>query len=272
MKLRTRLLCIISTFLCALFSASAQETARIAASLFDHGEWALAAAYYEKLAYEDASHAPDALEKKARCYINLNSFDEAASTLERIPMRSIPAEERCALLHEKALANHLAGNSESAATYLDEAFALDSLSGNMLLSSLIYNECFRFNDGLRCIRRHLRTIEADEKTYRNVANLYEKTPRRHNENTALVLSIIPGVGHFYNGAWEEGALSLALNGIVITFGAAQAAGKMFVSAILGAGIPLTYTYMGGNSRAVELVEERNTAKISEFNLKLISLL
>lgn len=187
-------------------------------------------------------------------------------------MRSISAEERCSLLHEKALANHLAGNSESAATYLDEAFALDSLSGNMLLSSLIYNECYRFDDGLRCIRRHLRSTGADTRTYRDVTDLYEKAPHSHNENTALVLSIIPGLGHFYSGAWKEGALSFALNGIVITFGAAQAVQKMFVTALLGAGIPLTYTYMGGNSRAVELVEERNTAKISEFNLKLISLL
>lgn len=187
-------------------------------------------------------------------------------------MRSVPAEERCLLLHEKALANHLAGNSESAVTYLDEAFALDSLSGNMLLSALIYNECFRFEDGLRCITRHLRSNGADPKVYRDVNNLYEKTPHRHNENTATVLSIIPGLGHFYSGAWEEGLLSLALNGIVITFGTTQAVGKMFVTALLGAGIPLSYTYMGDTARAIELVEERNTAKISEFNLKLLSLL
>ena len=271
MKLRLRLLCTISICLYAL-SASAQESGKLAGSLEESGRWALAAAYFEKAAYEEPSQAYAALEKKARCLINGSLFKEAAATLERIPMRSVPEEERCTLLHEKALANHLAGNAESAATYLDEAFAADSLSGDKLLAALIYNECFRFDDGFRCVTAYMAEAGSDSETQSAVGKLYQKTPRRHNENVATVLSIIPGLGHIYSGAWKEAALSIALNGIVITFGTAQALGQMYVTALLGAGIPLSYTYMGASSRAISLVEERNSAKISEFNLKLISLL
>lgn len=272
---RLRLFCTIFIFLSALCSARAQQMMRFADSLSAAGEWGLAAALYEKIVYDGEPEMNLALYKKSQCCMQSANFADAVAALDRISMFAIPADMVTDVMYQKALCNWLNGNAQTAATHIDEAFAMEDSAARgdvNLLAAMIYNECHRFEDGHAALKLWMGENGISSECAAKVAKLYRHAHKKRSETAAMLLSVIPGAGHFYAGKVGEGLLSMVMNAAVISFGVTQFMNTLYLTCFIGAGLPLTYTYEGAANRATELVAEGNTAHINSFNQKIITTL
>ncbi len=248
-------------------------------SLFLRGEWLCAAVEYERVVYSDFSllNVNHALMKKSLCYKQAGQFDKAASTLDRIMMYALPELKVKNVLYEKILCNYLAGNHEAAASYIAEvkAVATDFDEDDLLLHTLVYNECGRWDEAESSALELVNTAvgESPSDSIRvaalsTVENYYDRIPKIKNRQTAFFLSFIPGLGQTYAGKTGEGCLSLLLNAAVLSFGIWQGVDAHYATAILGAGIPFSYTYLGGFERSETLVDNYNREVCRVYNDKI----
>ena len=211
-----------------------------------------------------------ALYKKSQCCMQSANFADAVAALDRISMFAIPTDMVPDVMYQKALCNWLNGNAQTAATHIDEAFAMDDSAARgdvNLLAAMIYNECHRFEDGHAALKLWMGENGISSECAAKVAKLYRHAHKKRSETAAMLLSVIPGAGHFYAGKVGEGLLSMVMNAAVISFGVTQFMNTLYLTCFIGAGLPLTYTYEGAANRATELVAEGNTAHINSFNQK-----
>ena len=87
--------------------------------------------------------------------------------------------------------------------------------------------------------------------------------RLRNEDAALIMSAIPGLGHLYAGKPLQGLGHLALNGAVIAAGVASFCSGLYVCAFLGGGMILARTHSQNSASAVKAVEDHNRGVIRE---------
>ena len=80
----------------------------------------------------------------------------------------------------------------------------------------------------------------------------------------MALSFLPPCGHIYNGRPAEGLLSAGLNAAALGFTVANLLGGYWITGLLGGGILLNYTFMGGQQRNAALVEMVNNDAALEF--------
>lgn len=115
--------CIISIFLFAAFSTSAQTPQ----------EWVYKAVECERAVFEAGSQDVDSLiMAKVQCLKQAGEFASASENLGRIMMFGLTEEQLHDVLYEKELCSYLSGDFEAAASYMKESgreslSALDSL-------------------------------------------------------------------------------------------------------------------------------------------------
>ncbi len=241
--LNKRLYCIISIFLCALFSASAQDLERRAVE-------------YERIIFDGADIAAtnEALLAKAECYKQLGRYGDASRTLDRLRMFALTDEERNAVLYQRELLYFLDGEFRQAAALVPEVEATSQEI--LLLHALALAYAGNYDESeiyaARCISWDGPSPYLDE-----LLVLYRQHPMQRSEATALALSFLPPAGHFYNEAYGEGVLSAGLNAASVAFMAANLLGGYWVSGLLGGAIALNYTFMGNIERVQELTEINN---------------
>ena len=250
---------ITSIFLCAAFSSEAQEVT----------DWALRAVECEYTAYnaEDPREAAEALVEKAYCYRQCGRYDEAAATLGRVSMFQLAPERRDSVLYEKELCSYLAGDFEGAASYMEEA-GVSGTPRRLLLDALVLGGCARWDES-RARAEKLVTLRYDgaerEAALQELRDLYSNVPRLKKEGQAVLRSFLPPLGHLYTGHLSEGLASMGLNAAAAGWVVWQCLGGNWITGILGGGVALNATFMGGMERSIELVDEYNRDAMLGFN-------
>lgn len=241
--LKTRLFCIISIFLCALYSARAQD-------------WSTRAVEYERIIYDgaDLHTVNEALMGKAECYKQLGRYADASSTLLRVRMFALSEEERQAVLFQRELCYFLGGDFTQAAALVDE---VEQESQEILMvHALALAYAGRYDESeiyaARCI-----SYNGESPWLPQLLKLYESHPPVRKHNTAMALAFVPPLGHFYNEAYGEGLLSAGLNAAALAFTIANLLGGYWITGIVGGGIALNYTFMGNQERNAALVDINN---------------
>ena len=263
---RTLLSFITSIFLCAAFSSEAQERT----------DWELKAVQYERAAFEaaDAYDAAEALVSKAECYKQCGRYADAAATLARVGMYLLPPERRADVLYEKELCSYLAGDFEAAASYMEEA-GDGTTPRRLLLDALVLGGCARWDESLEKseVLMDLLYDGADlEAADAGLAALFSRVPEFRTEKQAVFRSFLPPLGHLYSGHLAEGLVSMGLNAAAFGWTLWQCISGNWVTGLLGGGIALNYTFMGGMERSAELAEQYNQDSMRGFNDALKDLL
>lgn len=211
---------------------------------------------YERIIYNGATleETNQALLAKAECYKQLGRYSDAVSTLSRVRMFALTDDGRNEVLYQQELCHYLAGEFEQAAALSGE---VEPLSQDiLLLHALALAYAGRYDESeimaARCIcwngpSEHLEAL----------LKLYEGHPRPRKEKVALALGFVPPLGHIYNEAYGEGALSLGLNAASIAFTAASLLGGYWITGIVGGAIALDYTWLGSQERSVTLAQMYN---------------
>ena len=239
--LKTRLFCITCIFLCALYSSRAQNADSLAVG-------------YERIVFEgaDIAETNSALLAKAECHKQTGHYREASETLARVGLFALTPDERTEVQYQKELCWLLCGDFAQAASLVEEVG--DGSADALLLHalSLAYNGQYAESEIYAA-----RFISWDGPSERlpELLTLYASAPQTYDATTSMVMSFFPPLGHFYNGAIGEGALSGTLNLASMAFTVASFVSGYWVTGLVGGGIALNYTYMGNHERTAALVEQ-----------------
>ena len=256
--LRIRLFFTISIFLCALYSSSAQN-------------WESAAVECERIIYDgaDLQETNSALVRKAECCKQLGRYADATAALARVRMFALSPEERHEVLYQQELCYFLSGEFSQAAAMVPEV-DLDS-ADVLLLHALALAYSGNYPESEIYAARFI-SWDGESPHLGKLLKFYESAPRVRRPGTAFALSFVPPLGHLYNGAYGEGALSAGLNAAAVAFTVANLLGGYWVTGLLGGGMALNYTYMGNQQRNQALVEKHNHNDPIEFGDRLRALL
>ena len=263
---RTLRFFITSIFLCAAFSAEAQERT----------DWALKAAEHERAAFyaEDPRKAAEALAEKAYCYRQCGRYEDAVATLSRISLYQLGPERVDNVLYEKELCSYLAGDCEGAASYMEEAGA-SATPRRLLLDALVLGGCARWDESQNKAMElvNLRYDGEDRETaLQEIRTLYSKAPELKKESQAALRSFLPPLGLSYTGHLSEGLARMGIDALATGWIVWQCIGGNWITGILGGGVALNAAFMGGLERSVSFVEEYNRDALAGFNSVLRDLL
>lgn len=227
---------------------------------------------YERIIFlsNDIKEKNTFLIKKAIALKEINEYERAAKTLERVQEFALNKEEKKEYYYQKILSYYLSENIENAVSTIENMyFSLDSIdvSQTLLLQVLVYNESRDYNKAREKSIQYLRFSNQMEKIP-IIDSLYNNKPRLKNEKLAQVLSFIPGLGHCYAGYWTEGIVSFLLNGSVLAFGTHEFITKNYITAYLGAGGIFSGLYFGSYERALFLTKKRNYINTKAFNISI----
>ncbi|MBP5719979.1 MAG: hypothetical protein J6W82_02800 [Bacteroidales bacterium] len=251
--LRTRLFCIISISLCALFSSRAQSLESQAVA-------------YERIIYDGAplDEVNAALLGKADCYMQLGRWREASETLARVRVFALLPEERHDLLYKQELCFFLGGEFGQAASFVSEVEP-DSPE-IMLLHALSLAYSGNYDESEIYAARYL-SWDGPSPHLDALYKLYAGHPRERSQLASILLAMVPPLGHIYNGAPSEGLLSAGLNAGAVAFTVANLLGGYWVTGIVGGAIALNYTVMGSQERNAALLEKYKHNAPLEFGDK-----
>ena len=240
---RIRLFCTISIFLCALYSSRAQD-------------WESAAVAYERIIYDGAGleETNEALLGKAGCYKQLGRYSDAVATRSRVRMFALTDEERAGVLYEQELCHYLGGEFEEAAALVGEIEPVNR--DILLLHALVLAYAGRYDESEIMAARYI-SWNGPSDQLDALLKLYKEHPRTRNTSAALVLGFLPPLGHIYNEAYGEGALSLGLNAAAVAFTAASLLGGYWITGIAGGAIALDYAWLGSQERSMQLTQIYN---------------
>lgn len=218
---------------------------------------------YERAVWEDASleDVNNALRGKAECYKQLGRYAEASATLGRVRMFALSPEERQEVLYQQELCYFLGGEFAQASTCVDD---LEPDSRDiLLLHALVLAYAGKFDESEIYAARFI-SWDGESPHLQALLDLYAGHPVPRDGVTAMVLSFLPPAGHIYNGRPGEGLLSAGLNAAAFAFTLANLLTGYWVTGIVGGGIALNYTFMGGQERNAALVEACNNDAVLEF--------
>ena len=224
---------------------------------------------YERAAFdsEDPYEEAEALVSKAGCYKQCGRYADAVATLGRVGLYLLPPDRRAEVLYEKELCSYLAGDFTGAASFMEEAGA-DEAPRRLLLDALVLGENARWEESLSTAERFLALNcggPALNDAERELESLFSKTPRLKSEKQAVFLSFLPPMGHLYSGHLSEGLLSMSLNAASAGWTVWQCLSGNWVTGLLGGGIALNATFMGGMARSAALAEQYNRDAMRGFN-------
>ena len=256
--------CTIFIFLCVLVSVTRGQSLGRADSLFDSGDYALAAVEYERCVFlsESRETTSRALRQKALCYKSEGRFAEAAATIERYV-------DSYADHYQLALCRYLAADYQGASsTVRNYSMWYDSVDRDMLLIQMLALNEQKLYDSARAVSIQLAERHkaiAGEDLMPLLDSLYDACPKMKDETVGFWLSFIPGLGHAYAGNYAMGVGALLLNATVVTFGVWQLLEHCYVTAYLGGAGMLNITYLGSMRSAAYQLQKTNYQRSAPFN-------
>lgn len=212
---------------------------------------------YERIIYDGAplQEMNDALLAKADCYIQLGRYRDASATLARVRMFALLPEERQQVLYKQELCFFLSGEFSQAAAFVSE---VEPESREiLLLHALSLAYAGKYDESEIYAARYL-SWDGESPHLDALFKLYEGHPQPRSQVASTLLSMLPPLGHIYNGAPAEGLLSAGLNAGSLAFTVANLLGGYWITGIVGGAIALNYTVMGSQERNEALMEMYKT--------------
>lgn len=208
---------------------------------------------YERIIYDGAplQEMNDALLAKADCYIQLGRYRDASATLARVRMFALLPEERQQVLYKQELCFFLSGEFSQAAAFVSEVEP--ESKDVLLLHALTLAYAGNYDESEIYAARYL-SWDGESPHLDALFKLYEGHPQPRSQVASTLLSMLPPLGHIYNGAPSEGLLSAGLNAGALAFTVANLLGGYWVTGIVGGAIALNYTVMGSQERNAALLE------------------
>lgn len=232
--------------------------------LFRQQNYELAAAEYERCFYLSPSKeiSYKALQQKAMCYKQTGNYEKAAFNLERIA----DAYED---YYQIALCYYLSNNFSKSLGTIDKCHLFfDSLQEDMLLLKILtLNELNKYEDSQKASEELANRLKnsTDKDIAPQINKLYSDLPKLKSEQTARILSFVPGLAHIYANEWGKGITAFALNAAALGFGVWQVLDKCYLTAYLGGAGLLSVTYPGAMKNGIYTVRKYNYNKTSQFN-------
>ena len=267
--------CLICVYLFKSFSGSASTGRPLAYadSLFSVANYRLAALEYERAFYfsRDANIKALALLRKSWCLKNLQQFDKAAQSLQRITIDNLSNIMQFKIRYEYGLDCYLAGNfvqAEAGMTDIDYHTSDAALVNRALfLKILIKNELLKWNETDSLLKAYIK-INSENADTTQLPELLKK-PRLKNPKTAkILLYIIPGSGQIYTCHLLRGLSSITFQGVFLGYAIESFSTGFYISSIIsGLGIFQVF-YFGGARYAYFLAEKNNAKKIKNYNNKI----
>jgi hypothetical protein len=262
---------LIFIFLCVRFSIDGQEHVFSRAdSLFNTGEFQLAALEYERAIYLTGKGRikNTGRFKKSNCYKQMGEHGKALDELGQISLFTIKDSARYKVFKEQAIVAYLGGDFNLSYSKIKQ---IENLSkGNDYIQNLwpfkiiVLNETREWEKAREVLLDHAPEITENEELH-VLLEMYEHPPRLKNPSTAKWLSYIPGLGHLYAGYPLEGMASFGINLAFLSFGAYQIyLGYYLTGYFIGAG-GLSEFFFGSRARAGYLVERKNHHRVREYN-------
>ena len=208
---------------------------------------------YERIIYDGAplQEMNDALLAKADCYIQLGRYRDASATLARVRMFALLPEERQQVLYKQELCFFLSGEFSQAAAFVSE---VEPESKDVLLLHALTLAYAGNYDESEIYAARYPSWDGESPHLDALFKLYEGHPQPRSQVASTLLSMLPPLGHIYNGAPSEGLLSAGLNAGALAFTVANLLGGYWVTGIVGGAIALNYTVMGSQERNAALLE------------------
>ncbi len=251
-------------FLFACFLSDGQNFDH-ADSLYEAGEYRLAAISYERLAFDHSSNI--ALLKKSYCYKALQEFGEATTVLKRIRL-STRDSLFSIVSYEKILNAYLDQNFQGSYNEILRYKLITGSSDNEIvfleiLNLIALNEWEKAKVILSENKISL-SITEDEIDY-----VFDKKLKTKNPDKAYNLSIfLPGVGQMYAGYPLKGIVSGGIQTVFAGLSIYSFYQGYFFSGSL-TGVALFYTfYFGGARYARKLALKRNKEVAFELSTRL----
>lgn len=217
----------------------------------------------ERVIWEGADLAAtnDALIRKAECYKQLGRYPDASATLSRVRMFALLPEERRQVLYQQELCYFLSGEFNQACSIVEELD--DDSPQTLMLHALSLAYAGRYDESEIYAARFI-SCDGPSARLQQLLDLYASHPVPRSSAAAMALSFLPPCGHIYNGRPAEGLLSAGLNAAALGFTVANLLGGYWITGLLGGGILLNYTFMGGQQRNAALVDMVNNDAALEF--------
>lgn len=188
---------------------------------------------------------------------------------------------RWEIRYQAALCAYMAGNNDDVQMLLmfldnekpDSAFMVKTY----LLRSLFSLEKNAVEDSQMWLEKLVNAkVSGEEKDLllNKVAELYtgKNRVRIKNKEAGFWWGLVPGVGHFYAGAYKEGLTSFVLNAASLAFGVWQVYNGFYLTGYFGSTGLLVKFYYGSHDHKDYLIEKRNFEEIQSFKNKVGAIL
>lgn len=188
-------------------------------------------------------------------------YQLSAALCEMAAWKAGSKAERDSLLVLKA--NFLVEEGESARAFETicriQRFGLsEQQNAELLRRKLIYT----WEAGLMEEFRAL-LLEADSGALDAASPALPGKVRRHNSDTAMILSVVPGAGLAYTGEWPEACLTFLSGAATIALGAGAFCSGLYLTAFLGGGMLLSAILPRSTQVAVSASAECNQKALKD---------
>lgn len=255
----------IFIFLCALATGTKAQSFAFADSLFEAGDYELAAVEYERCVYlsESRQTTYEAWKRCAQSYKMLGRYDKAGDALECCVGKTYSDYLQLALYR------YLGGYYETSSFVVERCEMLfDTVGEDMYLIKMLALNEQELYDSARVVAdslvaKHFKSTGEDIMPL--IDSLYALKPRLKSETLGWYLSLVPGLGHVYAGQYGLGAAALLMNVAALGFGVWQALEGCYITAYLGGAGLLSTTYPGAMRSATHYIKKANYKRTSSFN-------
>jgi len=246
-----------------------------AEALMASAEYARAAIAFEYVVYQTDAPMPqaEACLGKARAYKRMQDYEGALKSLARVNFRPLNDTMHYRVRSEMAFLLFLTGRfAEADQQFKQMDFFLPKLElkqQSYYLRVLTLNELRRWEEAETVAHSWIDGMGLETTTqdslHQQVNTWYAEVPHLKKRKRAEVLSIFPGLGHWYAGHFGEGLVSSLVSVGALSFTVFNVFQGNYVTALtLGTGLLQLFLF-GGTRRARFLVEETNYNRTRAFN-------
>lgn len=247
----------------------AEEVTEKADSFYQVGAFRKAALLYEKAFFQrkDSLNNGRLLWKKAQCYKQMEAFEVAYKTLNRINSANIPDSLKVKYREESILMPYLADNPSTAFAEYEEA-KINLKAGELKKLGYLRVLVLVEQQEWKRAKKAMKTYAERKPLEMNIDSLFQGVTSGNafkKPNTGKTLSyILPGAGQIYAGHFWKGMASFGLTSGTAFLGVNRfLKGYYFSSLISGTGLFLRF-YLGGKRHSQELIEKYNQKKAENF--------
>ena len=258
-------------------SLSVHKWIRTGEKLMEEGSFRKAGIFFEKAFFqtEDSEWKARLLIKKSECLMADSSFADASRVLARISYAGLSDSTAVLARKKAALAAYMNADFSLAESHLLQAVSLiadSSLTCHLLpLYAMVLNEQRKWTEAKQILARYIScSVPAPDRLalLEKLSRVYspESFPALKDPEKAKKFStLLPGLGYFYAGAWQEGLWNVGLQGLGLGLtGAGIFYHYYFTSAFVSITIFQKF-YSGGINRSVYHAKKWNYEKSREFN-------